>query len=265
MYCGLPSLLSLNVRNISIMSIKQRLSGCKQSDWFIFFVSLSLTAILGVIVVGSSLANIPILFAASVILLFVSLIPLWFGILQGILGKEKTSPAINIVLGIISLILLSMVFFWALSTIAVTDSSSWMKEGTTAVFAGIIGAIAYDIITKPYRDHQNIKANSEIADGESKITAPINADSMEPIPDEASKHDDQLSVLKEICDTLKEANKENRELNYTMLIFTWVVAVATLLIIGNDIWNIYGWPLPFLWISILVLIIGGCCSYIACT
>ena len=132
------------------MSVKQWLSDIKQSDWFLFYVSLSLTVILGIIVGGSYLAKFALLFVASGIFLFVSLIPLWFGILQGFFGRPTMSPAIRRVTGLILLLLLSMGFFWALSMITVTDSTSWMKDGTSTVIAGIIGALAYDIMTKPY-------------------------------------------------------------------------------------------------------------------
>ena len=133
------------------MLIHQRLEDFKQSDWFLFFISLSIAAMIGIIVLGSSLANIPILFVTSLILLFISIIPLWFGILQGIFGKERMYQPILMVLGLIAVLILSIGFFWALSTITVTDSTRWMKEGTSTVIAGIIGALAYDIITKSHQ------------------------------------------------------------------------------------------------------------------
>jgi hypothetical protein len=70
-----------------------------------------------------------------------------------------------------------------------------------------------------------------------------------------NEHEDPLKVLIEIRDILKKPEQDTTGLSHATFILTWVIAIATLLLIGNDIWKAYGWPLPVLWMSTFTLII----------
>lgn len=134
------------------MSFKQWVTNLKWSDWFPVFINLLLTSALEIIIIISYFTRFPIVFLVCGILWLVSLLPLPFGFMTGIFGRGEMSRMNTMVLALISLLIVSMIFFWALSTVTVTDSTKWMTQGAEAVILGVIGAFAYDIITKPYRN-----------------------------------------------------------------------------------------------------------------
>ena len=140
-------------------------------------------------------------------------------------------------------------FLVVLSLIELAVYRNNQIEVSIGITAGILSGIFILVFQQVIKEWES--------DDKQEITPPTNVASEEHNPDEASAHDEQLGVLKEVRDILKEGNHENRELTYTMLIFTWVVTVATLVVIGNDIWKSYGWSLPVMWIGTSILIFGG--------
>ena len=128
------------------MVTNQDLSKRTGSKWFLLYVSLPITTILAIITIASHILNLQFLSLASAIILLISFIPLWFGLVQGLVGKENAAPAMQRVVGLMALIILAMFFFWAIST--VNAAESWMSDGAVAVVSGIIGAAAYDLMTK---------------------------------------------------------------------------------------------------------------------
>lgn len=120
----------------------------RESNWFLLGIVLIVTIGICVAIAISIVTKFYLLLLALLPLLAVSFVFIWIGILQGIFGKDRISPALRLVVGMIALIVLSWGFYWSMSTINVTESTSWMKDGTTTIFSGIAGALAYDMITK---------------------------------------------------------------------------------------------------------------------
>ncbi|MFA5237310.1 MAG: hypothetical protein WC362_05580 [Methanoregula sp.] len=120
----------------------------RQSNWFLFLGSLIVTVAICILIEISMLTKFYQLSLALFPLLVVSSVCIIIGLFQGFIGKEQMSPTIHLIIGLISLTVLTMGFFWAISTVPVSETTSWMKDGTTTIFAGIAGAMAYDIITK---------------------------------------------------------------------------------------------------------------------
>nr|WP_320160403.1 hypothetical protein [uncultured Methanoregula sp.] len=131
------------------------MTNSKWSDWLPVFINLLLTSTLEIVIIISYFTGHPIVFLVCGILWFVSFIPLPFGFMTGIFGRAEMSRVNTMIIGVITILIASMVVFWALSTVTVTDSTKWMVQGAETVITGVIGAFAYDIISKPYRNKRD--------------------------------------------------------------------------------------------------------------
>jgi len=120
--------------------------------------------------------------------------------------------------------------------------------GLGVYFLGL-GIVANGLISQ-YDNTFLIKQISDAINSSGKPMAPT-------LIHESSEPETPTAILSEIRDILKESGGENRELTYAMFILSWVVAIATLLMVGNEIWKSYGWSLPVLWIASPFLMFGG--------
>lgn len=160
--------------------------------------------------------------------------------------KYKFRRGIGTTLFIVSSLSVLLFFYYLVSLYP--DALQFMKEGVTAAVSAIIGGLIVESILRLDRYDNNLP----------DIAITTRSDVKEQIlPVEESKPDTRNELLTEIRNILRDTGGENRELSYGMFILSWVVAVATLLLIGNEIWKSYGWPLPVLWISTPCLMFGG--------
>lgn len=113
--------------------------------WHLFIVSLCLMAIFGYLIVNYT--HFPIfVFYMAFVLFAAAIIAFVFGLMQGIFGKERMAPAKQLIIGLILLFILSMSYFWGISTVNINESLKWMIDGSNAIITGIVGALAYNII-----------------------------------------------------------------------------------------------------------------------
>jgi hypothetical protein len=160
--------------------------------------------------------------------------------------KCKFRRGIDTTLFIVSSISLLLFFYYLVSLYP--NALQFMKDGATAAISAVIGGLVVESILR-------LEKYDEIPLETTSNTEPDSTN--QSTRHEAPESDRQIVILKEIRDILKETNCENRELSYAMFILSWVVGVATLVTIGNEIWRSYGWPLPILWIITPFLMFEG--------
>lgn len=160
--------------------------------------------------------------------------------------RNKFRRGIGTTLFIVSSLSILLFFYYLVSLYP--DALQFMKEGATAAVSAIIGGLIVESIVR-------LERNKDIIPETPQTTEPDTTTQMSTV--EETTHENQTEILTEIRNILRDTGGENRELSYGMFILSWVVAVATLLLIGNEIWRAYGWPLPILWITTPCLMFGG--------
>jgi hypothetical protein len=125
-------------------------------NWYLFIVSLLLMVVFGILIANyafflPSLAVIYIAFTGFA----ASIIAFIFGLMQGIYGKAELAHAKRFIVALILIFVLSMGYFWAISTVNIGNSLKWMVDGSNAIISGVIGALAYDVII--HQDAKNVK------------------------------------------------------------------------------------------------------------
>ena len=65
------------------------------------------------------------------------------------------------------------------------------------------------------------------------------------------------ALLFRLMKSQEQNNKENRDLTYTIVLLSYVLAIVALATLETNTWKLSEWPLILLWVGTLIIVVGG--------